>query len=330
MVSHFVVGEENAGLRYLFGDKTIHDLFALSPIVLYGEKGSGKTALSITLAVRWARMTKSRPLCFTTGKAFVTDYAAAVEIDDIASFRSRHRECKLLILDDLEPLSEKKAAQDELVNTLDALHESRSPVIVSVAQLPSATSGIKSSLASRLAGGYSIPLRRPDKLSQLALIQALVKDIDKSLSAKDIADFCTSLSKTPRVQDLKTIVTMAQQNKSSSGSVDFSTISQLLRQHFSGESLSIADIARIVARKMRVKLSDMRGSTREAGIVRARGLAILLARKLTPASLQQIGEFFGGRDHSTVLHAYRKTNLLIESDSELSKTLADVQADLLR
>ena len=96
-----------------------------------------------------------------------------------------------------------------------------------------------------------------------------------------------------------------------------------------GDGLSTASIAKVVARKMGVKISDMRGSTRQANIVRARGLAILLARRLTSESLLQIGSFFGGRDHSTVLHACRKTDRLLSSDSELSRVLADVQSDLL-
>jgi chromosomal replication initiation ATPase DnaA len=117
MLPEYIVGPENETLRYLFGDSSLGHLEQLSPIVFYGDKEVGKTALSITLAVSWARSTSLRPLCFTNGKSFVADFSAAVEIDDLDSFRSRHRACKLLLIDDLEDLAQAPASQIELVAT---------------------------------------------------------------------------------------------------------------------------------------------------------------------------------------------------------------------
>jgi chromosomal replication initiator protein len=105
---------------------------------------------------------------------------------------------------------------------------------------------------------------------------------------------------------------------------------QLARQHFANEAPSIPHIAKLVARKLRIKLTDLRGSTREASVVRARGLAMMLSREFTPASLQQVGQFFGGRDHSTVLHACRKTSAVLESDTELANLCRELRSELLR
>lgn len=101
MLPEYIVGPENETLRYLFGDSSLGHLEQLSPIVFYGDKEVGKTALSITLAVSWARSTSLRPLCFTNGKSFVADFSAAVEIDDLDWFGSPCA-CKLLLIDDLE------------------------------------------------------------------------------------------------------------------------------------------------------------------------------------------------------------------------------------
>lgn len=329
MLSDFIAGDENAHLAYLFDSATIGDLTNHSPIVLYGEKSTGKTALAITLAVRWAHATKARPLCFTTGTVFAQEYAAAVEIDDLSSFRTRHRDCRLLVIDDLEPLAEKSAAQVELCNTLDFLLSEQAPVIVSLSKLPSAVQSLKPALASRLSAGYSAQLFRPGMHSTEALVQDFVAEIDKSLPAKKIAEFCQGLKNPLRIHDIRQIVMLAHQNKNAAGSLDFYVLSQLTNQFLAGDQLSVISIAKVVARRMRVRLSDLRGSTREASIVRARGLAILLSRRLTSSSLQQIGTIFGGRDHSTVLHAFRKTDRLVESDPELSKMFSDVQSELL-
>lgn len=329
MISDFFFGNENRGLSHLFDEASLQQLHSLSPVVLYGEKGSGKTALAITLAVCWARLTRLRPLCFTSGKSFAEEYAAAVEIDDIDSFRKRYRQCRLLVIDDLEPTTRKSAAQQELVVTLDHLASVEAPVVVTCGKIPAALEGILPALASRLSAGYSTCLVGPGPEAVASIVEALVCEIDRNLSATELSDFCSRLSKPLKAPDLKTIVMIAHQNPSPSGGINFDVLSQLVTQFFDGTSLSVADIAKTVARKMGIKLSDLRGSTRLANVVRARGLAILLSRRLTPSSLQQIGQFFGGRDHSTVLHACRKTSSLIASDAELAKTLADVQADLL-
>ncbi len=331
MLPQFVVGPENESLRYLFDDANISNLVDLSPVVLYGEHEVGKTALAVTLAVKWSRLTKLRPLVFTTGHMLATDFAAAVEIDDLDSFRLKHRQCQLLVIDDLDQIDKAAASQQELVATLDALAESRRPVIVSINRLPSAIRGLSTALTSRLSAGFSIPLHKPSAASIRAIVEAAVTIVDSRLPADELAGFCERFDIKPlTAADVFKIVKIAAQNIDAAGQINLDVVKLLAQQLFSGDGPSLPRIAKIVARKMQVRLVDMRASTRQANIVRARGLAILLARKLTSNSLQQIGEFFGGRDHSTVIHAYRKTEKLVDTDSELASLLLEVQAEVLQ
>lgn len=331
MLPEYIVGPENQALRYLFDNATIGRLEHLSPIVLYGEKDVGKTALCITLAVGWARLTTLRPLCFTTGKSFAADFSAAVEIDDLDSFRHRHRDCKLLVIDDLEDLATAPAAQGELVATLDVLAQLDSPVIVSVNRLPATITGLCPPLSSRLSGGFSVPLLKPRSATLGELVPAFVQAIDPNLPTAALLELCEKFSsKSLSAPDVHKVVTIAAQNRHANGQVDLDVVSQLAQQLFFGEGPTLPGIAKVVARKMHVRMVELRGATRQANIVRARGLAILLARKLTSSSLQKIGEFFGGRDHSTVIHACRKTELLLDSDTELANLLQEVQAEVLQ
>ncbi len=331
MLPEYIVGPENETLRYLFGDRSLGHLEQLSPIVFYGDKEVGKTALSITLAVSWARSTSLRPLCITSGRSFVADFSAAVEIDDLDSFRSRHRACKLLLIDDLEALAQASASQNELVSTLDVLAELGRPVIVTLNRLPSTIAGLNSALTSRLSGGFSVPLLKPRPATLEKLVPALILTIDRKLPAVPLVELCVRLSaKNLSVPDVQKVIMLAAQNKNANGEVDMHVVGLLAQQLFSDAGPTLPGIAKVVARKLQVRLVEMRGATRQANIVRARGLAILLSRKLTSSSLQKIGEFFGGRDHSTIIHACRKTEKLLDSDSELANLLQEVQTEVLQ
>lgn len=331
MLPEYIVGPENETLRYLFNDQTLPQLDHLSPIVFYGDNEVGKTALSITLAASWARATSRRPLCFTRGQTFVADYSAAVEIDDLDSFRQRHRSCKLLLIDDLEALARAPASQSELVATLDVMAEQLCPVIITLNRLPAMITGLSPALSSRLSGGFSVPLLKPSAITLARLVPALVQMIDPELAVEPLLKLCHSLSsKNLSVPDIHKVVTLAAQNNNVAGQIDMDVVGLLALQLFSGEGPTLPAIAKVVARKMQVRLTEMRGATRQAKIVRARGLAILLSRRLTGSSLQKIGEFFGGRDHSTVIHACRKTEKLISSDTDLANLLLEVQAEVLQ
>ncbi len=110
----YIVGQENAQLNFLFNKKQIGKLSQLSPVVLFGPSGSGKTALAITVATLWARHSDERGLLFTTGENYASDYLEAIDADDIDHFRRRYRRCRLLVIDNLDVLATKPAAQDEL------------------------------------------------------------------------------------------------------------------------------------------------------------------------------------------------------------------------
>ncbi len=331
MIPNYAVGPENESLRFLFDDANVRTLLSLSPIVFYGDREVGKTALAVTLAVRWSRFTKLRPLCFTTGKAFAADFSAAVEIDDLDSFRQRHRQCQLLVIDDLEQLDKAPASQQELLATLDTMAEAGRPVIVSVNRLPSTIRGLHSALTSRLSAGFSISLQKPSPESLKVIVRDTIAAVDSKLPVEDLVAFCLRLDAQPlSAPSLLKIVKLAAQNLNAAGSIDWDILKALSLQLLAGDGPSLPRIAKVVARKMQVRLVDMRAATRQANIVRARGLAILIARKLTPNSLQQIGEFFGGRDHSTVIHACRKTEKLVESDTELASLFQEVLAEVLQ
>jgi chromosomal replication initiator protein len=168
-IPSFIVGEENAHLAFLFSKRQLTKLGQLSPIVFFGPSASGKTALAITLATRWSRHTDQRPLLFTTGELFARDFQEALDADDVEHFRRRHRRCRLLVIDNVDVLASKPAAQEELTATLDTMAELERPVVLTASRLPSTIRGFRPALASRFHAGFSLELALPgpDSLSRI-------------------------------------------------------------------------------------------------------------------------------------------------------------------
>ncbi len=326
----YVVGAENSQLSFLFAKSQIAKLAALSPVVLYGPSASGKTSLAITLATQWSRLTDQRPLVFTTGEAYGAGYVEAIDADDIEHFRHRHRRCRLLVIDNLDVLATKPAAQDELAANVDAMIENDRPVIITASRLPASIRGIKPHLASRLTAGYALELSLPGPATRAKIISLLVTSIDPLLSIDDLAGLLTKLNEPFTVQHLQSVVMLASQQRKLYGSLDFTQLREHALASFSRQPLDINTIAKAVAKRFHMKLPELRGATRVARVVRARGLVILLTRRLTTASLQSIGEYFGGRDHSTILHAYRKLEDTLAADPELSQAMLELEHELTK
>lgn len=324
----FVVGHENALLAFLFSKRQLAKLGQLSPIILFGPQASGKTALAITLATLWSRHTDQRPLLFTTGAAFASDFQEALDADDVEHFRRRHRRCRLLVIDDIDCLATKPAAQEELIVTLDSMLELQRPVILTASRLPSTIRGFRPGLASRFHAGFSLELALPSSETVARLLELMVAAIDPLLPCDELRSCLVKANSKLTVPQLLEIVHTASQQRKLYGQFNSTQLRQLSVAAASKPAPDLNTIAKAVARRFHLTLTELRSPTRLARVVRARGLVILLARRLTTISLQQIGDYFGGRDHSTILHAYRKLEDSLHSDPELSQAVLDLQHQL--
>lgn len=332
LLREFIGGQENALCRVACQAMAL-DKPRYNPIVFFGAGGTGKSLLARGLAARWRQHNKGAKIVVTTGTDFARDYHHALETDSLADFRGKYRRPALLVIDDVHQLAEKTTVQSELACTLDAVLDRGHRVIATLAQAPAETPSLTASLASRLSSGLTIPLvppgpdarrrilRRLAELHRLQLPEGIIAGI-----ADGSSHAAAAITTVPELNDL--LLQLVDASRQASRPIDEELLRRLLAARDKAPKAPLHSITRLVSKYFRLRSTDLKGPTRQQRVVRARGVAMLLARQLTGESLEQVGRHFGNRDHTTVLHACRKTESLIEKDPVIRQAVEDLTSQL--
>jgi chromosomal replication initiator protein len=322
---HFVVGPENylveAAVRSIFET----DLPNYNPLVFYGADGTGKTHLAHGLASAWiARYRHRNDVRCTTALGFARELAEALETQALDEFRGRYRNARLVIIDDVHRLAGKSAAQLELLGTIDALVDAKSPVVATVSSAFPDIPGLIPALLSRLAGGLAVPLSLPRTAARLAILRLLVVHLGIQWP-----DECASLlaagfaATVPELHGA--LLSLAHKAAMRDEAVSPRMVQALIAKRAPAQPPSLREIAGATAKYYSLKAGDLRGLSQRRSIVLARDMAIYLARWHTDASLKQIGRFFGRRDVSTIKHGYRQTETLLKTDAAAQQALRSLR-----
>jgi chromosomal replication initiator protein len=328
----FVYGPENESLTDLFSAERILNLSSLTPIYLYGPNAVGKTVLAASIAARYGRSHQLTNVVLCNGVEFARALSTAIDADDMDRFRRRFRECPILVVDGLQDLISKPAAQEEMIQMLDHREQRLIPTIITGLVLPTAMRGLKPALTSRCIGGLSLAIQYPGQEARKRIVGLLAKSLDVRLTTEELNHFASRFADTISVPELQGLLFkwlhQERIERTIATSATSVALDRLVDARAQAKIPELAEIAKLVAKETSVKLSDLRGTTRRSQIVRARSLAMLLARQLTPLSYQQIGEYFGRRDHTTVIYACRKTEADLAIDLELSRAADEVKRKL--
>ena len=329
---YFIAGEENRLVKFVALSTT--PLFDFgNPLLLVGPSGSGKTVIAMHLAAKQAIATPiddepAAVLCLTAVD-FARQYAEAVAADDLPPLRHQINAAPILVVDDLHLIADKPAAQDELALRIDERTQRRRATIATCRRLPSEIRGMRPMLVSRVLPGLTVPIATPIGESRSMLLRELSVHLDLDIDPDLLGELEKGLEQDLPARSLeaalKQVSLWCRMNDSAPTAEAVQSAIDIVGRT---EEVSIASIAAAVAKYFRLKTSDLRSSSRKQSLVRARSLAMLLARQLTSKSMHQIGDYFGGRDHTTVLHAIRKTESLLQEDADLRRAADEVTEKL--
>jgi chromosomal replication initiator protein len=295
---------------------------AYNPLFIYGGVGLGKTHLLHAVGHETVRLFQGMTVVYLSSERFTNELINAIRYDRTAEFRARYRTIDLLLIDDIQFISGKERTQEEFFHTFNDLYESRKQIIVSSDCSPKDIPEIEERLRSRFEWGLIADIQPPDFETRVAILKKKAA-VERVRLADDVAYLIASRVKS-NIRELEGSLTRMIAFCALTGremSVDLAQ--EVLSDLWGDEEkvITIEQIQRKVSDFFGVKLSDLKAKNRTKAVAFPRQVAMYLARQLTHSSLSEVGRAFGGKDHTTVLHAVDKIQTLLQEDPKLRKTV---------
>jgi chromosomal replication initiator protein len=330
--SAFLAGPENSLVRIL-AEAVEAEALRYNPIVLVGGTGLGKSSLLEALVQRRQAAWPALQEISTSAADFVRTYNHAYETKSLGDWRTRHQRAGILAIDDVHRLANKANPQLELITAIDMLARRGSLVLLTMRRQPAEVRGLLPALVSRLSMGLIVPLALPDAAVRRAMVEQLARQLEIQLEPEVVHRLADApqgkrpVFATP-VQLRHAVLQLAHLAKTSAANIDVQLVDQLVRHHQPETKGTLRQVSSAVAKHFQLSMNDLKGESRQQGVVRARSLAMYLCREITGASYAEVGKFFGGRDHTTVLHACRKIDGQLASDAALRELADDLTTQL--
>src|SRR5687767_3723128 len=303
---------------------------AYNPLFIYGGTGLGKTHLLQAIGIEVLKRNPKAKVRYSHAEQFVADVVRAYQHKSFDSLKRYYRSLDLFLIDDVQFFVGKSRSQEEFFYTFDALFEAHKQVAITSDCFPKEMSGIEERLISRFGWGLTVAVEPPELEMRVAIL--LKKADNDGVRLDENVAFFIAKHIRSNVRELegalKRVLAYARFNNAQ---VNVATAREALKDLLAvlNRQVSIENIQKTVADYFKIKVSEMYSKKRFRSVARPRQVAMALAKELTQQSLPEIGEAFGGRDHTTVLHACRKTQELRDTDQEFARDYAQLQQILL-
>lgn len=311
----FVEGKSNQLARAASMQVAENPGGAYNPLFLYGGVGLGKTHLMHAIGNEIVRRNPRAKVAYLRSERFVADMVKALQLNAINEFKRYYRSVDALLIDDIQFFARKERSQEEFFHTFNALLEGGQQVIVTCDRFPKEISDMEERLKSRFGWGLTVMVEPPELETRVAILMKKAEQANVKLSSE--AAFFIAQKIRSNVRELEGALRLVIANAHFTGSEITppfirESLKDLLALH--EKQVSIDNIQRTVAEYYKIKVADLLSKRRTRTVTRPRQVAMSLAKELTNHSLPEIGDAFGGRDHTTVLHACKKILELQDTD----------------
>ena len=288
---------------------------AFNPLFIYGGVGLGKTHLMQAAGHLILDNNPTARVVYIRSEVFVADMVEALKTNKMNQFKSHYRSLDALLIDDIQFFAGKNQTQEEFFHTFNQLLEGQKQIIITSDRIPQALAGVEERLLSRFGSGLTVQIESPELETRVAILEAKATKLELDLSA-EVAFFIANVVHS-NVRELEgALHRISAYSQFTDRNIDIDLARDALKDLliYKDRQLNIDNIQRIVADYFNIKISDLISKSRTRNIARPRQLAMAFAKQYTNLSLPKIGAEFGGRDHTTVLHACRKVEELVRSD----------------
>ncbi|MGB0910126.1 MAG: chromosomal replication initiator protein DnaA [Nitrospirales bacterium] len=325
---NFVVGASNQFAHAASRAVAESPALAYNPLFIYGGVGLGKTHLLHSIGNFVAKGSELR-IAYVTTEQFTNEVINSIRYDKMIELRRRYRNIDMLLIDDIQFLAGKERTQEEFFHTFNSLHEARKQIVLSSDRFPKEMPSMEERLRSRFEWGLIADLQQPDVETRIAILRKKSEEEGVAISEDVIQLLAANLKS--NIRELEGALIRLGAYASLTGQmITVDMAKNVLRDLLGGKRnvITTEDIQEVVASRFHLKVSDLKSKRRTKTLVHPRQVAMYLCREMTDASFPEIGRDFGGKDHTTIIHACKQILKSQESDSVLRSTLDSLKEEI--
>ena len=328
---NFVVGSSNK-IAYLSGKKICEKLSSYNPLFIYGGVGLGKTHLMNAIGLE---MSQNNKVMFISAERFMYQFIKSIKKNEMVNFKDFFRKANVFIIDDIQFIRGKEGLQEEFFHTFNTLFDQSSQIVISSDRPPNKLDRVQDRIKSRLSGGLVVDIGAPDYDLKLNILRKKISDYQNSFKEspdlqEDVINYMAKNSNSNIRELIGIFNRVVAFGKMSKKALTVNDCKIILKDIYNtNKVISIDKIQNVTSNFFSISLNDMLSPRRSRPLARPRQMAMYLAKKLTSRSLPEIGRKFANRDHTTVIHAVKTIEKLIESNDEMKKNIEELKSLIL-
>ena len=303
---------------------------SFNPLVIYGGVGMGKTHLLHAIGNRVFKEKREKRVVCASSEKFTLDFISSIQKNRTVDFSKSYRKADILLIDDVQFFQGKEQTQEQFFHTFNELFQAGKQIVMTADRYPGEMVGLQDRLLSRFSSGLSVDIQPPDFETRVAIVMEKAEQNGLKLSYDIIELIGTHIKKNVRELE-STIIRLLAHASLSKKEIDFNLAKQVIKERLGSNiiyDITAEDIVRRVSETTHIKEKEIVGASRKMEIAEARQISIYLCREILGTPLVSIGMYFGGRDHSTIIHACRVMEDKTKKDQRIGRIVGELKREL--